>query len=354
MRIVLAATAQRPGGVWRHLCDLAAGLAAEGCSPVLAVPADARPLQADATRKGLPWLTLAPALRLRADIWHLHLADTYDVRAMRLLAARRAMPGASVLTEHLPRTNASDPSLLPGPRTPGAASAKRLFKRAQAQLVRRLIAVSEGSREFLRERYGLSDRLIRVVPNGVHVGADPGPPQHGDRLRVVTVGSLGVQKGHDLLIAAAGACRAAVSVLIVGDGSGRASLEAQASAVARGRVAFAGWREDADALLQEADLACLPSRWEAFPYAALEAMAQGRPVVAARVDGLSELVLEGRTGLLVAPEDPPALARALDSLAGDAVRLRAMGRAAHARAMDRYPVGRMVRSTLNVYEEAVR
>ncbi|MDX6647622.1 MAG: hypothetical protein QOK40_3349, partial [Miltoncostaeaceae bacterium] len=167
MRVVLATTACGPGGVWRHLRDLAAGLRLEGCSVVLALPASAAALQASADDDGLAWTPLGRALRTRADVWHLHLHDTYDRQALGLLAARGALPGISILTEHLPRTNASDPSLLPGPRRLGAGLAKLAFKRAQARLVRRVIAVSEDSRDFLRARYRLGEDLVRVVPNGV-------------------------------------------------------------------------------------------------------------------------------------------------------------------------------------------
>ena len=75
---------------------------------------------------------------------------------------------------------------------------------------------------------------------------------------------------------------------IVGEGSGRDRLEKQAAAVSRGRVAFAGWRADV-ARTARGQRLCLPSsRWESYGYAALEAMAAERAVVASAVDGLEE------------------------------------------------------------------
>src|SRR5581483_9528664 len=95
-----------------------------------------------------------------------------------------------------------------------------------------------------------------------------------------------------------------------------------------------------------------PSRWEAAPYAALEAMQAGLPLVAAAVDGLRDLVQHERNGLLVPPEDPAALARALDRLAAD-VGLRArLGTAAMARAAEFTRV-RMADETVAVYRAAI-
>ena len=140
---------------------------------------------------------------------------------------------------------------------------------------------------------------------------------------------------------------------IVGDGSGRVRLEKQAGAVARGRVAFAGWRTDVAELLAESDCVCLPSRWESCPYAALEAMAAGRALVASAVDGLDELVEHGRTGLLVPPDDPLALAEALDALARDPGVSRQFGLAGRERVLEVGSLDRMIDGTVAVYRELV-
>ena len=349
MRIVLAMTALEHGGTWRHVRDLGLELRACGHEVVIALRADAAALQAAAARAELDWLPLRQSLRLTADVWHLHLHDTYDRVAPALLAARRPRGGATVVTEHLPRSNASDPRLLPGPRRPGAARAKSVFKRIEARLVDRVIAVSTGSQRFLRARYGLPAHLVRVVPNGIAVGADPGPPPPAEQLRVVSLGALGIQKGHDVLIDASARSAGQWNARILGTGSSRRQLEARAASVAPSRVMVEGWSDDPAAAVLGADVMCLPSRWEAFPYAALEAMAVGRPVVASRVDGLEEIVVHGETGLLVPSEDPNALASALDLLADAPGRTAEMGRAAHTRVAAEFSLERMVSDTLTVY-----
>ena len=88
------------------------------------------------------------------SLLHVHLADTFDRRATALIHRHRRR-GPVVITEHLPRTNASDPSLLPGGRTPGAATAKALMKRVQYSAVDQVIAVGGSSAGFLRRSWRL-------------------------------------------------------------------------------------------------------------------------------------------------------------------------------------------------------
>lgn len=100
-----------------------------------------------------------------------------------------------------------------------------------------------------------------------------------------------------------------------------------------GDIALAGYRSDARVLVGQADVAVVPSTWgEAFGLAALEPMSHGVPVVASRVGGLPEVVLDGETGVLVPPGDADALASALRSLLLDEGRRRYLGAAGRVRA----------------------
>jgi glycosyltransferase involved in cell wall biosynthesis len=354
MRIVLLTTASVSGGVSRHLLDLASGLRDKGHEPCLAVPSNATRAVSEAGRRGLRAIAIRHAGREAADIWHMHLHDTYDRESLLVMLRRRPSGAATVITEHLPRSNASDPTLLPGPRRPGAAQLKTLFKRLQTARADRIIALSTGSLRFLQARYGLTEEQLRLVPNGISLLPDPpSPPPIGHGLRVVSVGALGMQKGHDVLIDAAGVAKEDWAVTIVGEGSARDRLERQAAAVSPGRVAFAGWQADIATALAASDCVCLPSRWESCPYAALEAMAAGRAIVGSAVDGLDELVDHGRTGLLVPPGDAPALAGALDELALSPGLCLQFGRSARARADEVGSLDRMVEGTVSVYRELI-
>lgn len=353
LRVVIATTAEREGGVWRHVMDLARGLDETGMDVRVALRARSQDLTSLAQRADLRTVSLRQALRLPCDIWHLHLHDTYDPLALPLLVARRGRGDATLVTEHLPHSNASDPSLLGGGRTPGAARAKWLLKRAHFTLATRVIVVSDASRTFLERRYGLGSSRISVVYCGIPATPHPSPAAFGTSLMVVAVGSLIVQKGHDVLIRAAAEAREPWQVSIVGTGPARPELQRLADEIAPGRVRLVGWCADIAHALSSADVVCLPSRWESLPYAAIEAAVAARPVVASDVDGLRELVIDGETGYLVAAEDPLALARVLDHLAANRDTCRAMGIAARRRAVSSFSLERMIEQTVAVYRQAV-
>ena len=117
---------------------------------------------------------------------------------------------------------------------------------------------------------------------------------------------------------------------------------------------FLGFVDDMDSLLAAADCVCLPSLSEAMPFAALEAAAAARPLVASRVGGLPALVVDEQTGLLVPPAQPAALAAALRRLALDRDEGRRLGLAAHRRAQNRHSCETMLAQSLEVYRRALR
>ena len=352
MRVTLATTAETGGGVLRHMLDLAGALDRRGHQVRIAAPSTATPVAAATRAAGLEIVGL-DSRRQRADIWHLHLADTFDPRASRLLLRARARRwGATVLTEHLPRTNASDPTLQPGRRTPGAAAAKTVRKRTQLALTDQLIVVSAGSGRFMRRRYAaLGRRTVNVVPNALPARVADSTRGPADGFSVLSVGALIRQKGHDVLVDAASRGDCGYRVEIIGDGAQRLNLQ-QSIERTGAPVRLLGWRDDVEDLLRGADAVCVPSRWEASSYAALEAMQAGLPVVASRIDGLEDIVADGETGILVPPDDAAALSAALDALARDPERARTMGLAGRDRVARRFDLETMVDATLAVYGSA--
>lgn len=197
---------------------------------------------------------------------------------------------------------------------------------------------------------GHAARRIAVVPNGVDLAAFR-PGQGGARVRrelgipadarlVGTVGRLHPVKGHDLFLRAAAEVATAFPAahfLLVGGGEAEEELKALAAELGLGpRAHFAGHREDIPDILPALDCFVLASRQEAFGRVLVEAMAAGLPVVAARVGGVPEIVLEGTTGLMVPPEDPAPLAAAIRRVLADPARARAMGLAGRARAEREY------------------
>ncbi|HEV8114128.1 MAG TPA: glycosyltransferase [Planctomycetota bacterium] len=168
---------------------------------------------------------------------------------------------------------------------------------------------------------------------------------------VLALASLVRRKGIDLLLEALALARAAeIIAWIAGEGPERAALESQVERLRLApRVRFLGRREDSADLLAACDLLVLPSRHEGLGVAALEAMAARRPVVAARVGGLAEAVVDGRTGLLVPPEDPAALADALARLARDAELRRRLGDAGPERLAEGFLAEQMVAEYEKLY-----
>jgi glycosyltransferase involved in cell wall biosynthesis len=197
-----------------------------------------------------------------------------------------------------------------------------------------------------------------MIPNGVEASAFPEKADRPDVRRVITVANLRPEKNHETLIAVAAQLASSCPNLryqIVGEGSRRAVLEKLAAKHGVTHlVEFLGHRDDVPALLAAADIFVLPSRSEAFPNGAIEAMAAGLPVVASAVGGLLDLVETGRTGILVPPSDPEPLAVAIRTLYEDPQRAREMGREARREVRAQYSFERMVASFGDLYETELR
>jgi glycosyltransferase involved in cell wall biosynthesis len=355
LRVIVATPAREEGGVLRAVLDLAAGLQQRGNDVAVAAPGDAGAVREAIASRRLRWLDLDRSARTAADVWHLHVNNSLEPRVLTLLARRATVAGNRVLTEHLPRTfhtDASlplDPGMVHGRRKPGARHGKTVLKRLEFALSHQVLTPAVASADFLARRYRLSRSAIATIHNGVPVPFGAAPLPDADVLEVVVVGMLVHRKGQDVLLDAAARARESWNVTFVGEGAARGALEQAAARIEDRRIRFAGWRADAATAPLACHVACIPSRAESFPYVALEAMACARAMVASRIDGLSEVVDDGATGVLVAPEDPGALAAALDALAGDRARVRRMGEAAHARVRDRFGIDAMVDATLELY-----
>ena len=236
---------------------------------------------------------------------------------------------------------------------------KRVFfhavEKALDPLTTRYVAVSEAGKAFGVKNRLMSPDKVQVIVNAVEMhdrhtskaqaradlGLDP------DGLVVGTLSRCEPQKGLFFLLQSAEmVCKARPNVqfLVAGDGPLLDQLKTEATRLGLGdAVRLVGWRSDTARVLSAMDVFCLSSLWEQAPMSLLEAMSVGLPVVATRVGGVSEMVDEGHTGLLVKPQDATALANALTVLlTDDSLRCR-MGKAGRRRVEAEFAIDEMVR-----------
>lgn len=234
--------------------------------------------------------------------------------------------------------------------------------RVTERLVDRHVCVSQGVADFSARVARLSPEKLHIIPNGVDacLFADAQPCDlaplgipPGNRT-LITVGRLDPQKGLQFLIEAMETVVAQdrnIHLLIVGEGPQRPILEQDIRDRQLGQhVHLLGQRSDVPQLLQACDAFVLPSLWEGMPNAVLEAMAAGLPVIATRVEGVSELVTDGETGLLVDSGSATSLATAITMLLRDTDRAREMGTAAQRRTRSEFSWEKMTAAYERLYE----
>jgi glycosyltransferase involved in cell wall biosynthesis len=242
-----------------------------------------------------------------------------------------------------------------------------LLERALDRVTDAYLVNCEAVAVELSERGGLPRRKIRVVPNGIDLGALPpfAADRHAarraaglapDRRLVAQVGRLAPQKDYPTFLRAAALVAREepdVDFLAVGTGELRAELEALAAEIGlAARVHFTGLRHDVPALLAGVDVLALTSRYEGLPNVVIEAMATGAVVVATDVGGCRDLVVPGETGLLVSPGAPEEVAAAVLRVLRDPERARGMAVAARRRVEAGFTVEAMARRTVEAYVEA--
>ena len=225
---------------------------------------------------------------------------------------------------------------------------RRVYYPADRMVLRwfpRVVAVSSEVRATL-VRAGATASRVTVLLNGIDPAAFRADPDRRERVRhalgctaadqvIGAVGRLEAQKRFDLLIEAFAALRAEwpqARLVIVGDGSLRPRLEAQAAALSLGDACrFLGHRADVADLHDAFDLSVQSSEYEGTPNAVLEAMAMETPLVATDVGGTRELALPGAHALIVPPRDVGALRRAMADVLADPAAAQSRARAARAR-----------------------
>ena len=294
--------------------------------------------------------------RIRPHVVHTHTAKAGFLGRV---AARAARVPVVVHTYH--------GHVLSGYFGRAKTNALRMMERGLAALSDRLIAVSDCVRDDLVALGVARSEKFSVVPLGLdlapmfcararyrgalraELGVAPESPMVG------IVGRLFPIKNHALFLNAAArlaAVRPDVRYVVVGDGVLRSELEdlARRRELA-GRVFFTGWRHDLAAIYADLDVLVVSSRNEGTPVSAIEAMAAGCAVVATRVGGLPDLIDDGRTGILVAADDPGAMATAVGSVLTDTDASTSMRAEARVDVERRFMASRLVQDMQSLYLE---
>lgn len=360
------------GGVEAHLRSLVTGSdpgacnwrVASRCSPEFIASLPAGRVETDTLPMGFPYDRSAIAQiqalvrAYRIDVLHAH--DLRSCLCGGMAARRERVP--LLRTVHMPEFYTS-------PGIDLRSRMRRVYYRwlerlAHRYLVSQVIFVSSRVSEEAF-KLGLAPQgRSRVIENGIDLSVyrtDFDRPRGRQALGMDAettilcfVGRLEEQKGVDILLSAlAHLPKSNWEAWLVGDGSQRLGLRAQASALGLGTaVRFVGSRGDVPDILRSADVFILPSRYEGMPMTLLEAMAAGLACVVADVGESGRLVRKAGCGLVVPPEDSPALSSAIGQLLSVAAARRDFGRQA-LRAAERFDAKHMVEETLAVYESLV-
>ncbi|MGA2284813.1 MAG: glycosyltransferase [Dehalococcoidia bacterium] len=210
-------------------------------------------------------------------------------------------------------------------------------------------------------RYMPPGKDVAVIPYGVDLGRfSPRQGDLGDSFVIGSVGRLSPEKGLKYLLEAMATVireEPRARLLLAGDGPERAALGRLTSRLGLAdRVEFAGEvaHERVPDMLARMDVFAMPSTWEGFGVAALEAEAMELPVVASNVHGIPDVVEDGVSGILVPPKDVDALSRALLRLLRDGEERRRMGRAGRELVACRYSWTDSTRRMEALYEELTR
>jgi glycosyltransferase involved in cell wall biosynthesis len=281
---------------------------------------------------------------------HMFRAEVVGTRAAYLLAEQGCRRPAVISTVHSSRVRCVD---------------DRQAMRQLTPLMDRLIAVSRSIERKIAEE-GRRGAPVSLIYNGVDLQRynhqQPCCTLHEEYAIpesspiVGVVARLEAEKGHGTLLQAWPLVLDKVPdawLLIVGEGSERDPLEAQAEVLGiTDRIVFTGRREDVPAVTAALDVAVLPSYREAQGLSVLEAMALSRPVVASAVGGIPEMIEDGVTGLLVPPHDCRALAGAIVRLLTDHPFADTIARAGHDLVHERFCVELMVQQIAQLYDQA--
>lgn len=354
MRVLVHLLDAQVGGGQRVARYVAEGLVVRGHRVGLMVDAPGpavswfTELGAETTFVGLKTLRHPAGIRRAAavmrsyDLVYSHTAVPSQILAE--TAARRARR-PHVIHQH------NVPHFSPQP-TVGAAQ-RLLFRRLLHRS--RFIAVAPHVCEALMA-VGVPSEHVAVVPNGIPIPNLACPSARMDRrLRIGVLGRFDPQKGMDVFLEAVRRIGDGDAAFVIGGSGGLCADDDQRVRIEANQlgVSIVDPGEDGLGFLQGLDVVVMPSRHEGSPLVLLEAMALGKAVVATDVPGIRGIVGESSAAVLIPPDDPVALAAAIERMAGDPALRSSLGARARQLVSERYRAEDAVAAIIGILERAV-
>ncbi|MFQ6038147.1 MAG: glycosyltransferase family 4 protein [Candidatus Aminicenantales bacterium] len=318
------------------------------------------PLHQKALAEGLPVFPL----RIRGEI------DPLSVWRLLLLMKRRRCRLVHFHDAHSAAVGSMAASLAKVPirlisRRVDFPLKKHFFSRQKyTRRIDAIIAISEGVKNVLVDS-GIDPNLITVIPSGIDFSAFERPEDKGDlrhelgldpdAFLVGIVAHLAHHKGHQYLIRATHYLKEhspKIKVLIIGEGPLRMELDKLARSIhVEDMVFFLGFRDDVPRILRSLDVFVLSSYLEGMGSSILDAMACRLPVVATRVGGIPEVVVHRKTGILVPPRSPKALAQAIIRLYEDRDLAARLGEEGYNIVHEKFSADAMAARVIELYED---
>lgn len=290
--------------------------------------------------------------RLKVDVIHVNKQNIED--GLDLLQAARGVQGQLLTTIHVTRT-------MRQLRAQAGWARDWVSTRVLQQIGCSVVAIANSGFDDL-SRLGIERERLHLVHNGVS-DASPGDREAVRRRFGIAPGEIVLgciarlepQKNPLFVPPLLSRLPRHVRLVWIGDGS---LMEAMRKCAAdhgvTDRVSLPGWQDDARSLLCGFDIFVLPSLYEGFPFAVLEAMAAGRPSVISNVDGVGEAMFDGQTGFLCEPNDTQQWLEKLKTCVEDATLCSRLGEAAKMRHREEFSLQAMASKTAEIYRQVVK
>ena len=238
----------------------------------------------------------------------------------------------------------------------------------------RIVSSTNAHAQTVCRQMGLMPSRVEIIPLGIPAPAGDGKHRCDEKFRILFVGRLEKRKGVDVLLSAMktvfqqypdvelcmiGRDTFTTETMVSFDGTPELSMKRQLLLQVppryRKKIHFLDYVSDTERehWYAHSDLFVAPSRYESFGFVYIEAMAQGLPVIGCAAGGIPEVVENGKTGLLVPPDDAPSLASAIGNLIDDRVRRRTLGENARRAFHDAFSADKMVARTVTLYRDAI-